>query len=81
MGLVILIAEAAAVLWLAVYLSLVRQLVRTPSSSSAPSADPAGRVFVRQARLAQWVGLSLLAGYLTAASVNLAFGLGLDLPL
>ena len=77
----VLIAEAATVLWFAAYLGVLADLGRSAKGPSVAAPDPAGRCFLGQARLAQIVGHSLLVLYLAAASLNLVLGLGFDLPL
>ena len=81
MAILILIAEAAAVLWFAAYFGLLATLYQSPKKVASAKPDPVGLSFISHARRAQFLGHGLLALYIGAASLNLAFGLGLDLPL
>ena len=81
MGAIILIAEAAALIWFAAYFGLLAEQYRASAGAVGPRPDPVGRTFVGNAKLAQVAGLGLLALYIAAASLNEILGLGLDLPL
>ncbi len=81
MGVVILIAEAAAVMWFAAFCGLLVEQYRSSSGAPTSRPDAVGRTFVGNARLAHAVGLGILVIYIAAASLNQILGLGLDLPL
>ena len=81
MGAIIYLAEAATVLWFAVFFAIIEQQYRAGPKTARETSDEVGRTLVLNARVAQILGLGLVMLYLTAASLNAAFDLGLDLPL
>ena len=81
MGTVIYLAEAAAVLWFAAFFVLMGHQYRAGKAAVVGPQDTVGRTMLRHTRKAILLGLSIVFAYQAAATVNLTFGLGWDLPL